>query len=195
MTTKFSLTSPKLLKILSALFITTLLLGSLQSQADTIRRPIDPRLPFPGRDIDPGRVFRPLPGCKVDPAAYSLTFQILRKTSRFTGVVRVTGTIKNIGRESFRSRPGQQMVLLYQDNHLVASRPFTDLASQGSLALSFSRNWNSSSPSEGEFPPTYKLVISYDPDIYLDGNSQNDDCNQRNNSKSKSGSLINALFR
>lgn len=58
----------------------------------------------------------------------------------------------------------------------------------------FEREWNASSPAEGEFPPTYKLAISYDPDIYIDGTKSNDDVNGRNNRKSRAGTGINALF-
>jgi hypothetical protein len=32
-----------------------------------------------------------------------------------------------------------------------------------------------------EFPFTYKGALSFDPDIFLDGNTRNDDCNRSNN--------------
>ena len=58
---------------------------------------------------------------------------------------------------------------------IVAQKPITNLAPGASLTLSWERDWNSSSPSEGEFPNSYRLLISYDPDIYMDGNDNNDD--------------------
>lgn len=45
-----------------------------------------------------------------------------------------------------------------------------------------------------EFPPTYTLLISYDPDIYLDANKNNDDCNRNNNKKELTGAEINRLW-
>ena len=61
--------------------------------------------------------------------------------------------------------------------------------------LTYERDWNSSSPSEGEFPNSYRLLITYDPDIYQDANKANDDCNQGNNKKNRSGTEINDMFR
>ena len=61
--------------------------------------------------------------------------------------------------------------------------------------MTFTRAWNSSSPAEGEFPPTYTLSIAYDPDIRMDSNPDNDDVNERNNRTEKSGTPINDLFR
>jgi hypothetical protein len=45
-----------------------------------------------------------------------------------------------------------------------------------------------------EFPPSYRLVIAYDPDISNDGNPANDDCNGRNNVQSVTSAQINSLF-
>ena len=63
------------------------------------------------------------------------------------------------------------------------------------MQLSWERDWNSSSPSEGEFPNSYRLLILYDPDIYMDANKDNDDCNQNNNKKERSGTEINDMLR
>lgn len=76
----------------------------------------------------------------------------------------------------------------------MARREFTSLASGATTTVHFQRAWDASSPAEGEFPPTYKLVISYDPDIFIDGNPKNDDCTQRNNQLVRSGQAINELF-
>ena len=61
--------------------------------------------------------------------------------------------------------------------------------------MSYEREWNSSSPTEGEFPPDYIVKISYDPDILIDGNPDNDDCNPGNNEVTRSGAGINTLLR
>jgi hypothetical protein len=151
---------------------------------------------IPARPLRPIRPIkpRPIPLCNIDPAAQSLNFQILYKTAQFRGRVRITGVIKNNGRLRYVSGSNQQVVYLYENRTLVASRPFQNLELGQTVNVSFDRNWDASSPSEGEFPPEYMVVIGYDPDIYLDSNSQNDDCSTANNQIKKSGSGINALF-
>jgi hypothetical protein len=135
-----------------------------------------------------------------DPAAHRIQFAIQDQTTAFRGTVKITGVVKNIGQSLFDSNPGQQIALLYEMQLggtpvLVAQKAFEDLAPGETLKLSYSRDWDASSPGEGEFPPIYRLVISYDPDIYLDGNPFNDDINLSNNQRDRSGSGINALFR
>lgn len=49
-------------------------------------------------------------------------------------------------------------------------------------------------PAEGEFPPNYRTIIVYDPDIRMDGNPNNDDYNVGNKDRSRSGTGINDLF-
>jgi hypothetical protein len=147
---------------------------------------------LPARPIRPP--FRPIPLCNVDPAAQRIDFQILYKTTQFRGRVRVTGQIKNNGRLRYTSGANQQTVLLYEGPNLVASQNFQNLDPGQTVAFSFERMWDASSPSEGEFPPEYKILIIYDPDINLDGNRMNDDCNNANNQLIRSGSGINALF-
>jgi hypothetical protein len=110
------------------------------------------------------------------------------------------GTVKNVGGAPYVSGPNQQIAQLYEINpggrpRLVASRAFQNLAPNEAVTVTFERDWNSASPAEGEFPPTYRLLVTYDPDIRLDGNTKNDDCNSGNNVKDRAGSDINGLFR
>lgn len=137
----------------------------------------------------------------IDLAAEDISFSIT-KTGNFTGVATITGTIRNTS-DDYVSADGQQSLYLYerslgtptdQPGTLVAQRAFTNLAKDATLTVSYSRDWNASSPAEGEFPPEYILVISYDPDIYLDGNKHNDDNNTANDELLASGSGINDLF-
>lgn len=137
-----------------------------------------------------------------DPAAYEIRFEIVNRTSQFNGRVRITGIVKNVGGKAFKSGPHQAKAYLYQlppgattGGTIVAQREFTNLAVDATFSLTYERNWRSSSAAEGEFPPTYRLLITYDPDIYMDNNKDNDDCNQGNNKKDRSGSEINDLFR
>ncbi|WP_179020428.1 hypothetical protein [Winogradskyella forsetii] len=138
---------------------------------------------------------------QIDLKAEFILFSV-EPTTQFAGTATITGIVKNIG-DDFNSGAGQQTISLYerslgtptnQSGNLVASLNFETLAANETLEVSYSRPWNSSSPAEGEFPPEYILVISYDPDLFLDGNLNNDDTNTANNEILVSGSLINTMF-
>ena len=138
----------------------------------------------------------------IDLSAEAISFSIT-KTTQWEGTATITGTIKNIG-DHFSSGTGQQAIYLYERNlgtpttqqgNLVATKSFSELASNGTLEVSFTRPWNSSSPAEGEFAPEYILVLSYDPDLFIDGNKNNDDTNHENDQIMESGIEINNLFR
>ncbi|WP_378178122.1 hypothetical protein [Aquimarina sp. SS2-1] len=139
----------------------------------------------------------------IDLEATSITFSIVKdEGSDFTGTATITGTVTNIGTADFNSSTGQQSIRLYQRNlgapapgDLVSTLNFTNLAAGETLTISHMRSWNSSSPAEGEFPPDYRIVLDYDPDIFIDGNERNDDENLTNNDITVSGSGINELFR
>lgn len=134
-----------------------------------------------------------------DPAAARIDFSIVSLTSQFAGVVRIAGVVRNIGAASYESGPTQQSVLLYEvpiggTAVLKANQAFQNLAPGAEVTVTYERNWDSSSPAEGEFPPDYRIILTYDPDIYMDGNPMNDDCNGGNNDLTRSGAGINALF-
>jgi hypothetical protein len=159
----------------------------------------------PATVVRPGTL-RPFPRDCMDPAAVEIRFDIVRRYSQFRGRIRITGVVKNIGSKAFQSGPGQAKAYLYQlppgvpcpnatGGTVVAEKGFTNLAPGAVITVSWERDWNSSSPSEGEFPNCYRLLISYDPDIYIDGNDNNDDCNQNNNKKDRSGTEINDMLK
>ena len=129
-----------------------------------------------------------------DPAAHRIDFSIVQRTSQFAGRVKIVGVVKNVGQAAYESGPNQQDMYIYENNRLVARQPFHNLAPGQEVTVQHERAWNSSSPAEGEFPPAYKLAVSYDPDIYIDGNPKNNDCRSANNQKERSGADINALF-
>lgn len=134
-----------------------------------------------------------------DPKVESIQFEIVSRSGDFGGDVRITGTVRNAG-SFFDSNPKQQIVQLLEESPgarplIVARRTFVDLAEGESVTLWFQRGWDASSPGEGEFPPSYRVLISYDPDIFIDGNPANDDCHAENNELSRSGSEINDMFR
>jgi len=140
----------------------------------------------------------------VDPSAFEIRFEIARRVTQFTGRVRITGVVKNVGTTAFSCSPGavQASAHLYQmpagatsGGTLRGHTDFSALAVGGTVTVSYECDWNSSSPAEGEFPPSFKLMVVYDPDILLDSNPANDDCNAGNNSRSRSGTDINAMLR
>jgi hypothetical protein len=149
------------------------------------------------RPIKPGVITRVCP----DPAAVEIRFQIVRSYTQFKKRIRITGIVKNVGGKAFNSGPNQAKAYLYEvpigasSGRIVAQREIRTLAAGATMQLVYERDWNSSSPSEGEFPPNYRLQILYDPDIYMDANKDNDDCNQNNNKKERSGTEINAMIR
>ena len=71
----------------------------------------------------------------------------------------------------------------------MATQSFQNLAKDAEIKTSFIREWDKSI----EFPPSYILIISYDPDIYLDGNPDNNDTNSINNKMEKSSTGINTM--
>ncbi|HEY8075254.1 MAG TPA: hypothetical protein VIF62_14115 [Labilithrix sp.] len=131
-----------------------------------------------------------------DPAAASIDYALVSRATQFSGQVRITGTVRNVGGAAYVSGPNQQLALLYEvpiggRPVLVAQRAFQNLAPGEAVQVSFTRAWSAAI----EFPPTYRLIVTYDPDIRLDGNPKNDDCNGGDNVRDRAGSEISALFR
>ncbi len=154
------------------------------------------------RVVKPGLITT---GCP-DPAAHEIRFEIVRRDTQFRGRIRITGVVKNIGGKAFIAGPNQAKAYLYQmpagvpcanatGGTMVAQKAIVNLAAGATIELSWERDWNSSSPSEGEFPNCYRLFITYDPDIYMDASKDNDDCNQDNNKKDRSGTEINDMLK
>jgi hypothetical protein len=135
----------------------------------------------------------------VDLAARRIEANILRSLSPTVADIEVVGYVRNVGTLGYQSNATQQVARLYKINpggapRLVASQPFANLAPGQEVAVRYTRRWDRSSPAEGEFPPTYRLVIEFDPDIAFDGNPLNDDRVQPNNATEMSGTRINDLL-
>jgi len=136
---------------------------------------------------------------KIDLTAIAINFSVPKCKDRFNGTVLIEGIVKNTGGLAWTTGANQQSALLYEDNggrlQLVASQPFQNLAPGAEVKVSYTRAWNRSSPAEGEFPPKYVLVIGFDPDIYIDGNDNNDDSNYNNNRLTKSSAEVNSNWK
>ncbi|MFQ5430819.1 MAG: hypothetical protein ACE5E1_10970 [Phycisphaerae bacterium] len=126
----------------------------------------------------------------ANPAVDRIDFSLLSTSSPTTGTVRIEGVVENKGSGTFDSSPGQQSVQLYQGTTLLAQQDFEDLAPGATVTVSHDMAWNTAT----EFPPTFRVIIAYDPDIFIDGNDNNDDCANSDNLLERSGGDINALF-
>lgn len=117
----------------------------------------------------------------------------------FDGTAIITVLIENIGEDDYISGANQQGLYIYQvDGYQVGSyevlyEGFGNLQAGETISISYTRNWNISSPAEGEFPPNYRAVIGFDPDIRIDGNLDNDDADPTNNERTESGDQLNQL--
>ena len=137
-----------------------------------------------------------------DPAVVRFEFSITKNKLRPTrGTAHITAVVKNIGDTPYNTGPAQQNIQIFElPLGRASSGPAKKVCTFGNLTVGqevrcqYDRPWDSSSPAEGEFPPNYKAMIVYDPDITLDGNPKNDDKNAKNNSLEASGSPINARF-
>jgi hypothetical protein len=130
----------------------------------------------------------------IDLVAEAINFSVVRADGELSGTVKIEGVVRNAGTSGYTSHANQQIALLYEQypggkSKLVAQQPFQDLAVNAAVKVPYTRKWNKSD----EFPPTYTLIISFDPDIYIDGNNNNDDSNTANNKISKPGDVINVL--
>ncbi|MBF0316527.1 MAG: hypothetical protein HQK50_19560 [Oligoflexia bacterium] len=131
--------------------------------------------------------------CKIDPAV-TIHFKLLKRVAPFRGDVQIIANIQNLGTQTFVAGSYEASVFLYEDQQIVGSRVFKTLVPGQQVQLRFTREWDAANYVEGEFPPIYRAVIIYDPNICRDNNPYNDDCNATNNSAIKRGTEINALF-
>ena len=127
----------------------------------------------------------------ANPMARGISFRIIRRDTKFRGLVRITGVVKNTGSAPFQGRNSEARLM--SGNRILARATFSQLRPGQEVRVHFDRNWNSASPSEGEFPSTYTLKIVYDTDDVLGG--PNNDVSLNDNQRSRSGSGINRLFR
>lgn len=125
-----------------------------------------------------------------DPAATAINYELLSTTTPTSGDVEITGVVRNRGTMPFTSGEGQQSVQLWEGGTMVASQAFTNLAVDATVEVTYERNWST----QDEFrPPSYTVLLAYDPDIYIDGNDENDDCNSNNNDFARGTAALDAL--
>lgn len=133
----------------------------------------------------------------IDLSADAITYEMVSQTSPTTGEVRITGHIQNVGNTNFNSTIGQQVAHLIErplgstTETVVATENLSPTINAGNeITFSYTRNWDTTI----EFQNDIILRISYDPDIFIDGNPNNDDINSSNNTLILAGNTINSLF-
>ncbi len=131
-----------------------------------------------------------------DPAVTSLrvTRSIIVRNGLKIGVLRITSTLKNVGARNYISRRNQQAFVIQAKNPAVsgprayetlAKREFPRLIKGASITLTATYEiprlieWGHRERRYGECQAERVILayVSYDPDILMDGNPQNDDCN------------------
>lgn len=140
------------------------------------------------RRIKPGLLQMKCP----NPAIVELQVGIIRKDprNRFQGTIQLKAVLKNIGTANYVSRSNQQSVQIHQGRRLLKNERFGNLRKGEVKIIAVQMPWNAA----GEFQQNLKASIVYDPDIRMDGNKQNDDCNMRDNTKTIAPARVNRLF-
>ncbi len=127
-----------------------------------------PRLPVAPVAVAPG-------GCP-DP---TITLRV-----RYGGAdnIWLDAVIHNNGSVPFISQSTQQMVTFYHGERVLLSRPWGvwQIPPGANIFENHIVHWDRAS----EFPAGFTAAIIYDPDIFIDGNPQNDDCVMTNNKSS-----------
>lgn len=127
----------------------------------------------------------------MDPAVVDMYAEVL-SGDEHGGRIRITVVMANIGEQDFVSGEGQQAVYLMYGGQSVAIEEFVNLAANEAeeVVLTYEVDWSLST----EFQSNFEGVILYDPDIYIDGNEDNDDCVTDDNSAELLAEEINDMF-
>jgi hypothetical protein len=126
-----------------------------------------------------------------DPRAKTIEYSLVENLGSGAATIEIKGTVDNFGPEDFLSGPNQQSLQLYEGSSLVATTPFQNLASDAEITVEYTRSWSLND----EFKPDrYTLIVGYDPDIFIDGNPDNDDCNLTNNRILRGAEPIDSLI-
>lgn len=99
---------------------------------------------------------------------------VIAQESRSGSTTRIVFGVRNVSGVDYVSGANQQAVVLSSLGRTV------QVGSFGNLSAGQARTWTVNVPNPFEFPSTYDVRYTTDPDIRIDGNRQNDDCNNRN---------------
>lgn len=158
-------------------------IATVSIAASAMAGPITPKGITPAHRLPDGAYLPGVSlGCVVDPTIASVT---LTKGAR-RGDVRISYVIVNAGPSAWRSGANQQGVHLRAVNAntggvFSSDRSLTGSAAAGATMLRFTSPMIPNAFDDFEFGGHVELAVSYDPDIYIDGNRCNDDSNAGNN--------------
>ena len=128
--------------------------------------------------------------CAGPDPAVSVRYELIEQLGPGHGRVRIIATIESRGHTAWASGENQQLAMFFEGNALLESRNLEVLALDETIQFVHEVEWWTSD----EFrPPAYRIVLSYDPDIYIDDNPLNDDCDQSNNDAERPTSELDAL--
>lgn len=95
----------------------------------------------------------------------------------FGNRVHITYGVRNVSSVNYVSGANQQAIVVSGAGGALGSGQFTN------LAAGQSRSWSVVVALPMEFPNSYRVFYSHDPDLYIDGNTRNDECHRANNSR------------
>ena len=150
---------------------------------------LKPGIRKPGlKPIKPGRLQKTC----VNPAIVELQVGIIRRDprNRFQGTIQAKAVLNNRGNADYVTNPNQQSVQIHLGRRLLKNERFGNLRKGETKIIAVQLPWNAA----GEFQENLTARIVYDPDIRMDGNPRNDDCNMRDNSKTVTPAQVNRLF-
>ncbi|MCG6903607.1 MAG: hypothetical protein LJE68_13090 [Rhodobacter sp.] len=102
---------------------------------------------------------------------------VFAEQTRVGDRVRVTYGVRNVSSINYVSGPSQQAIVFAAPGRTLANHAFAGLNAGQSLS------WSAIVNRPLEFPSNFSVIYSYDPDLYIDGNTANDDCNRANNQR------------
>jgi hypothetical protein len=123
-----------------------------------------------------------------------ITSDAVKRTAKLR--VRVQIQVRNLGTVNFESGANQQAAnlnYLYDDKKFIIALPFQNIRAGATVTLVHEMDWDWMS--SNEFPQGLKAELAYDPDIFIDGNTKNDDIRLTNNSKELIGTTIHESLR
>lgn len=164
--------------------------ASLTIQAQVVKKPKQKTTELPQKSkLTPQQIEAIKGASGVDLSAYDLKAVLISTSDKIHGKVKLIGTIKNISRNKYISASGQQEVVIMAGDKVVARKVFQNLNAGSIVQITYEMKWDRTD----ELNPDYWVQISFDPDLYTDGNTKNDDKVSSNNKKKLPAVQINGI--
>lgn len=172
------------------LLLSFVLAANLVTEAQiTINKPKSKTPEIPNGGLTAQQVAQIKAASGVDLSVISAKAVLISTSDKIHGSVKIEGQVKNTGVNNYVSKPGQQEVVIMEGNKVVARKAFQNLSKGAVIKISYTTKWNIAN----EFNPDYTVQINFDPDLYVDGNTKNDDKVSTNNKEKLPAVQINAV--